>query len=42
MAKDEHKLTSLDKKWLKFDVIIIDELGESYRFRQSMKQNEEG
>ncbi|MFN3188779.1 MAG: IS21-like element helper ATPase IstB [Candidatus Paceibacteria bacterium] len=106
MAKEEHSLTSLEKKWLKFDVIIIDELGyvpfskigaellfqffsaryerasviittnlefsewtnlfgdekmtaalldrlthrshihllngESYRFRQSMKQNEEG
>jgi DNA replication protein DnaC len=27
MAKEEHKLTSLDKKWLKFDVIVIDELG---------------
>jgi len=27
MAKEEHKLNSLEKKWLKLDVIIIDELG---------------
>lgn len=27
MANEEHKLGSLEKKWLKFDVIIIDELG---------------
>ncbi|WP_416148965.1 IS21-like element helper ATPase IstB [Salipaludibacillus sp. HK11] len=27
MAKEEHKLNALEKKWLKLDVIIIDELG---------------
>jgi DNA replication protein DnaC len=27
MAKEEHKLNSFEKKWLKFDVIIVDELG---------------
>jgi DNA replication protein DnaC len=27
MANDEHKLGALEKKWLKFDVIIVDELG---------------
>jgi DNA replication protein DnaC len=27
MANEEHKLGSLEKKWLKFDVIIVDELG---------------
>ncbi|MDE5416359.1 IS21-like element helper ATPase IstB [Alkalihalobacterium chitinilyticum] len=27
MAKEEHKFNSLEKKWLKFDVIIVDELG---------------
>lgn len=27
MAHEEHKLGSLEKKWLKFDVIIVDELG---------------
>ena len=27
MANEEHKLGAFEKKWLKFDVIIIDELG---------------
>lgn len=27
MANEEHKLGTLEKKWLKFDVIIVDELG---------------
>ncbi|NRD79024.1 ATP-binding protein [Bacillus sp. BRMEA1] len=27
MAHEEHKIGALEKKWLKFDVIIIDELG---------------
>lgn len=27
MANEEHKLVAFEKKWLKFDVIIIDELG---------------
>lgn len=27
MANEEHKLGALEKKWLKFDVIIVDELG---------------
>lgn len=27
MANGEHKLGALEKKWLKFDVIIVDELG---------------
>ncbi|MED4164571.1 AAA family ATPase [Halalkalibacterium halodurans] len=27
LAKEEHTLLSFEKKWLKFDVIIIDELG---------------
>lgn len=27
MANEEHKLGSLEKKWLKFDTIIVDELG---------------
>lgn len=27
MANQEHKLGTLEKKWLKYDVIIIDELG---------------
>lgn len=27
MAKEEHKFGAFEKKWLKFDVIIVDELG---------------
>ena len=27
MANEEHKLGAIEKKWLKFDVIIVDELG---------------
>ncbi|WP_408008060.1 IS21-like element helper ATPase IstB [Pseudalkalibacillus sp. A8] len=27
MAKEEHQLNTLEKKWLKLDVIIVDELG---------------
>lgn len=27
LAHEEHKLGALEKKWLKFDVILIDELG---------------
>lgn len=27
MANEEHKLGAFEKKWLKFDVIIVDELG---------------
>ena len=27
MANEEHKLGALEKKWLKFDTIIVDELG---------------
>jgi DNA replication protein DnaC len=27
MANEEHKLGAFEKKWFKFDVIIIDELG---------------
>jgi DNA replication protein DnaC len=27
LANEEHKLGALEKRWLKFDLIIIDELG---------------
>ena len=27
IAKEEHKLGAFEKKWLKYDVIIVDELG---------------
>lgn len=27
MANEEHKLGAFEKKWLNFDVIIVDELG---------------
>jgi DNA replication protein DnaC len=27
LANEEHKLGALEKKWLKFDVIVVDELG---------------
>lgn len=27
IANEEHKLGAFEKKWLKFDVIIVDELG---------------